>query len=340
MKNHIKKIIIASLITTLTFGVIGCSKKDETTNNDKASQQSVEKFNEVKYTYKDENGDHKVTIKSPKQKAVTLSQFMTEMLLALGLEDRMVGTALLDNPILPEYEEAYKKVPVLEITEGHSISKESFIATGVDFVSGWDGSINENSTGSAEELISKDIAPFLASSYMVDATVETVYDDFKLLGQIFDVNDKADEVIADMKNKIEEVSKKIKHIDDNERKRVLVYDSGENSAMVVGCGLADDIITRAGGKNVFGDDADQPYIMASWESIVAANPEVIIVTDYMAGSPVDEKINFLKSHPALQNVDAIKNNKIFSAGLADFSPGVRNAKLIERIYEFLYEDVK
>ena len=75
---------------------------------------------------------------TPRQKAVTLSQFMTEMLLALDLGDKMVGTALLDNPILPEFEEAYNKIPELEIGEGHSISKEAFIATGADFVSGWD----------------------------------------------------------------------------------------------------------------------------------------------------------------------------------------------------------
>ena len=36
------------------------------------------------------------------------------------------------------------------------------------------------------ELIEKDITPFLAKSYSPDATVETVYEDFELLGKIFE----------------------------------------------------------------------------------------------------------------------------------------------------------
>ena len=65
-----------------------------------------------------------------------------------------------------------------------------------------------------------------------------------------------------------------------------------------------------------------------------------IVTDYLAGSPVEEKIEFLKSHPALKNVDAIKNNKIYVVGLADLSPGVRNPKVIEKMYGYFYGENK
>ena len=334
--SSFKRFLVAISIMGLTLSVVGCSSSNE--NKDKVSESNVEQsnFTPVEFTYSDGAKDYNVKVETPREKAVTLSQFMTEMLLALDLGDKMVGTALLDNPILTEFEEAYNKIPELEIGEGHSVSKEGFIATGADFVSGWDSSISDQTTGAPDELIEKDITPFMAKSYNPDATVETVYEDFELLGKIFGVEDKANEVINKMKSDIKSVNDKVGDIKEEDRIKMMVYDSGENDAMVVGSGLANNLIDLAGGSNIFGKDKTQPYINVSWESIVAQNPEVIVVTDYLAGSPVEEKIEFLKSHPALKDVDAIKNDKIYVVGLADLSPGVRNPMVIEKMYGYFF----
>lgn len=340
MNKTLRKLIITLTIAGLAIGAVGCSnnEKDKVKKTNTEVQES--NFETVKFVYSDSAKDYDVPVKSPRKKAVTLSQFMTEMLLALNLEDRMIGTALLDNPILPEFEEAYNKIPVLKVGEGHSVSKEAFIATGADFVSGWDSSISEQTTGSPSELISKDIIPFMAKSYRADSTVETVYEDFELLGKIFGVQDKAKEVVGKMKSDIKVVTDKVGDIKEEDRAKMMVFDSGENDAMVVGAGLANNLINLAGGKNVFAKDATKPYIYVSWESIAADNPEVILVTDFMAGKPVQEKIDFLKAHPALKDVPAIKNNKIYVVGLADLSPGVRNPKLIEKMYGYFFGENK
>ena len=200
-------------------------------------------------------------------------------------------------------------------------------------------SINEQTTGSADELIEKGITPFLAKSYSPDATVETVYEDFELLGKIFGVEDKAKDVIENMKNDIKSITDKVGDVKDENRVKVMVYDSGEDKAMAVGSGLANNLIELAGGDNIFSEE-EQPYINATWESVVAENPEVIVVTDYLAGSPVQDKIDLLKSHPALKDVDAIKNDRIYVVGLADLSPGVRNSKVIEKMYGYFYGENK
>lgn len=336
MNKNLRILIISLTITLMPILTIGCSSNENANVNNMRNKISESNFEEVKFVYSDESKDYDVIVKSPRQKAVTLSQFMTEMLLALGLEDKMIGTALLDNPILPEFEEAYNKIPVLKIGEGHSVSKEAFVALWPDFVSGWDQSINEQSTGAPSDLIEKDITPFIVESYKMDATIETVYEDFELLGEIFGVPNKAKEVIDQMKNDIKVVTDKVGDIKEENKVKMMVYDSGENNAMVVGAGLANNLIDIAGGNNVFGKEANKPYINVSWESIVAKNPEVILVTDYMAGSPVQEKIDFLKAHPALKDVSAIKNNKIYVVGLADLSPGVRSSKLINDMHEYLF----
>lgn len=340
MNKNFRKFIIAMTVTGLAMGSVACSKNEQPKSEEVSAEVESSNFEKVEFTYSDGAKDYDVTVETPRQKAVTLSQFMTEMLLALDLGDKMVGTALLDNPILPEFKEEYDKIPELKVGEGHSISKEAFIATGADFVSGWDMSISDQTTGAPEELISKDITPFMAKSYDSNATVETVYEDFELLGKIFGVENKAIEVINNMKNDIKNVTDKVGNIKEEDRVKMMVYDSGENDAMVVGSGLANNLIDLAGGNNVFSKDANQPYINVSWESVVAKNPEVILVTDYIAGQPVEEKINFLKSHPALKDVPAIKNNKIYVIGLADLSPGVRNPKLIEKMYGYFFEEAK
>ncbi|SHK28524.1 iron complex transport system substrate-binding protein [Clostridium cavendishii DSM 21758] len=340
MNKRLRNFVITLTIMGLALGAMGCSNSSKDKDKKATNEVQESKFEPVKFVYSNGAKNYDVTVKSPRQKAVTLSQFMTEMLLALGLEDRMVGTALLDNPILPEFEGAYNKIPQLKIKEGHSISKEAFMATGSDFVSGWDSSISEQTTGSPEELISKDITPFLAKSYKADSTIEDVYEDFDLLGKIFGVQDKSKEVIDKMKKDIKSVTDKVGNVKEEDRVKMMVYDSGENDAMVVGAGLANNLINLAGGNNVFGKDAKKPYIHVSWESIVANNPEVILVTDFMAGEPVQKKIDFLKAHPALKDVPAIKNNKIYVVGLADLSPGVRNSKLIKEVHGYLYGESK
>lgn len=71
----------------------------------------------------------------------------------------------------------------MKIAEGHSISKEAFIATGANFVSGWDMSITDQTIGELDELIEKGIIPFTCKSSEGNITVETVYEEFLLLGK-------------------------------------------------------------------------------------------------------------------------------------------------------------
>ena len=55
----------------------------------------------------------KNTIQKAPSKIITMNQGATEFLLALGLSDRMVGTAYIDDAIWPQYADAYKTIPIL-----------------------------------------------------------------------------------------------------------------------------------------------------------------------------------------------------------------------------------
>lgn len=312
---YLKKIIAASLIVCSTAFA----------------------YEPVKYIFDDGVYRKEIIVTKSPEKAVTLAQFMTETLLALGLEDKMAGTALLNEEILPEYKEAYDKIPELQMGEGHSISKESFVATEADFVSGWEQSITEEATGSLEELEERGVVPFVSSGLAPDATIESVYNDFILLGKIFEVSERAEKVVAKMKDEVKNIADKTKDIKD--RPRVLIYDSGEGEAFVGGSGLPNNLIELAGGENIY-KDLGQDYATVSFEDIVQKNPEIIVVTEYYSGITGDEKIKFLKNNPALKDVDAVKNNRIYKIGLIDLAPGIRNSKAVGKLYNMFYGNEK
>ena len=294
-------------------------------------------YEPVKYIFDDGVYRKEIIVTKSPEKAVTLAQFMTEALLALGLEDKMTGTALLNEEILPEYKKAYEKIPELEMGEGHSISKESFVATEADFVSGWEQSITEEATGSLEELEERGVVPFVSSGLAPDATIESVYNDFILLGKIFEVSERAEKVVAKMKDEVKNIADETKDIKD--RPRVLIYDSGEGEAFVGGSGLPNNLIELAGGENIY-KDLGQDYATVSFEDIVQKNPEIIVVTEYYSGITGDEKIKFLKNNPALKDVDAVKNNRIYKIGLIDLAPGIRNSKAVGKLYNMFYGNEK
>ena len=65
------------------------------------------------------------------QRVVAMTQGVTEMMLAMGLEDKMVGTAYLDDAIWPRYETAYKAIDVL--SAGYP-TEEQITAVNADFL--------------------------------------------------------------------------------------------------------------------------------------------------------------------------------------------------------------
>jgi len=291
-------------------------------------------YEEQTYTYEIYGQTYDVTYTEPPQRAVTMSQFMTEMLLALDLGDKMVGTAYMDNDIYPEFKEAYDKV---EILSDKYPSKEVMYSVEPDFVSGWTSVFNEKRVASADEMMENGIHPFLAKSISGEGSMEAVYEDFRTLGKIFDVNEKAEEVVAKLQGEVAEIQDQIGDLTEEDMVKVFAYDSGDNEPFVVaGGGISGDIIRQAKGQNIFGD-IEKGYATVSWEEVVLRNPDVIVIVDY-GDTSAETKLELIKSHPALQDVTAVKEENYVVIGLADMSPGVRNTGAIKALAQGFYPE--
>lgn len=320
MNKKLKLILMAGVLICNTV-LVGCSTTKEEKASDKV--ESLVISNDVEGEVVD------IEYTEVPERVVSLAGFTTEMLLALGLEDKIVGYAFQDNEVLPQYKESFEKLNAIAKTGQPSV--ESVLELEPDFYIGWAGS----ETYTYDFLTQNGMTTYTPRvEYSTLTTMEEVYEDFENLGKIFKVEDKAKEIIDTMKSEIEEVEKRVK---DKETKSVFIYDSGEEEAFTAANGLPSELIKSAGGKNVF-EGGNKNWIRASWENVVEANPEYIIIMTYSGSENVDEKIEFLKNHEALKDIDAIKNENFLVLGLTDVTAGERNADAVKTIADFLHPE--
>lgn len=269
------------------------------------------------------NGTTQVYTEAPK-KAISLNQHVTEIMLALGLEDSMVGTAYLDDNIYEPLQAAYDKVPVLA---KQYPSKEQIIDAEADFLyGGWKSAFGEKGVGTQEELEALGIHTYLhTASSMTKPTLEDIFTDIRNIAKIFRVEDRGDALIAQMTKDVEAVRAKLPQ--NGEELHVLVFDSGDKDVLTAGQNFMNELVTIAGGKNIFGD-VESGWTTVSKEDAVDRNPEVVVVVDY-GETKAEQKINFLKNDPALKEMEAVKNERFVILPLSAASEGVRAAEAIQ-----------
>ncbi|MYV66841.1 ABC transporter substrate-binding protein [Streptomyces sp. SID2131] len=259
------------------------------------------------------------TFQAPPKRAVTMNQHVTEIMLALGLEKSLVGTAYLDDAVLPAYEKAYDSVPVL--AEEYP-SKEALLAANPDFVYGGYASAFDAKNGSGRDDLKKaGISTRLNTEYCPSGrtSVDDLYREVTEVGRTFGVPDRAEKWIAGARATVAADEKRLKGV---APVSVFVYDSGDKTAFTAGGkGIGNELITRAGGRNVF-SDLDKAFGDATWEQVVARKPEVVVIYDY-GSTTVEQKKKRLLDDPALKDVPAIRNRRFAVMPLSDTVLGVR-----------------
>ena len=283
-----------------------------------------------------ENGDRTVTFTSMPQKVLCANLYAAENMVMLGLEDHIVGKNVHTNPAevpLPELADKFENIPEIER------SLENAVALGTDLVIGQISTFKDTAWGSFEQLESNGINCLTITGTIVpDETVEHIYIDIENLGKIFKVEDKAAEVIAQIKADIAATGEKVKGIADDDKLSVFVLDSfNGNEIYTTSSGLQSNLIELAGGINCTKGMADSRWFNTSVETLVDTNPDVIIINDY-GKQTVEEKRSFAFDNPALADVPAVKNNRVLVIPLVEVMQDVRAATACRKIAEYLYPD--
>ncbi|SFE41432.1 iron complex transport system substrate-binding protein [Actinopolyspora alba] len=316
--------VLAAL--TLTALISGCGTTGARTNAG-AQEDSPSGF-PVTVT----NCGETTTYQRPPRRAVTLNQHTTEIMLALGLADRMVGTAYLDDRILAEYREEYRRIPVL--AERYP-SYEALLRQAPDFVyGGYSSAFGQQDGRSRKRLREAGIRTHLNIANCTDGPVGTseIHEEIRTIARIFDVPERARDLIDRMNATRSEARREL---GDVKPVSVFVYDSGTKSAYTAGGdGIADAIVRMSGGRNIFADQ-HEGFVDVSWEQVIKRRPERIVILDY-GSTTVEQKKRLLLHKPALASVPAIEHRRFAVLPLSSAVAGVRVPRAVADLSEQLH----
>lgn len=275
------------------------------------------------------------------ESAVALSYNIAEIMVALGLEDRIAAVApsmyILDQ-VSEEYRETVGSFPVLDGSYGVP-TLETVLDTNAEFVFGDAYSFYASSVGTAEDFEAAGVKIYgTEGTYYKDADFDNIYNDIYNIGKIFRVEDRAEELVSQLKARAATVEEKVS---DLEPVRVFYFDSdtggGADMFTLGDTGLQALMVQMAGGENIFADVEGQ-FVYVSWEDIVQRDPEYIIVCDYYGEGYAEEKIEGLKTNPATMDMEAVTNDRfIIVPGLAMF-PSLECMDAVELMAEGLHPD--
>ncbi|MEU8559956.1 ABC transporter substrate-binding protein [Streptomyces cyaneofuscatus] len=320
MSRRTPALIAAAVLLPLALTACSTPEGDEPTGNKAAAKSDG-------FPYTVTNCGVTTTYKAPPKRVVTMNQHVTEIMLELGLTKSLVGTAYLDDKVLPKYAKDYASVPVIA---KEYPSYEQVLASNPDFVYGGYSSAFTAGDGRGREAFKKagiETRLNTESCAKADTPMETLYEEIREVGRTFGVTDRAEAWIKQAKADNAATAKKLK---DLKALPVFVYDSGDKTAFTAGGkGIGNELITRAGGTNIFAD-LDKSFGDASWENVVARKPEAIVIYDYGA-TTVAQKKKRLLDDPALADVPAIKNKRFAVMPLSDAVLGVRVPAAVEKL---------
>ncbi|MFG2195994.1 ABC transporter substrate-binding protein [Streptomyces sp. NPDC048639] len=282
-----------------------------------------------------DNCGTRTTYRKPPSRVVTIHQHPAELMLALGLKDRMVGTAFPDSAVLPQYRKDFAAVPQLAKKEP---SFENVLEAEPDFVYGGYGSaFAENEGRSRTAFSDAGITTYLNREYCGKnkLSMKDTYAEIRTIGRIFGVRERAETLVSGLQRRIDTTERAVEGA---ATVPVFVYDSGDKAAFTAGGkGLGTEIIRLAGGRNVF-DDLDDVFGDVSWEQVVDRKPEVIALYDYAGSGSIEQKKKFLLSQPALADVPAVKHKRFVVLPLTSTLVGVRPPYAVQDLARGLHPE--
>ena len=274
-----------------------------------------------------------VTFDSPPKRAISNDVNLTEMMLVLGLADHMVGyTGISGWKTLDE--EMRTNVKQLPELSSKYPTKEVIVGANADFFfAGWNYGMKVGG-----EVTPETLEPFGVKVYELTescthimkkgkASIDDMYADLLNLGSIFNVEDRAKNLVNDYKAELKSFKS---NLETGEPVRAFVYDSGEDTPFTAGLyAMPTALIEAAGGVNVM-NGFEKSWGTVTWEEVVAQNPEVIIIVNY-GSVTAEQKRAFMMSNPAFANIEAVKNDRFVTLEYVEATPGPRNIKAIKTL---------
>ena len=278
--------------------------------------------------------DRSVTFDAPPQAAISNDVNLTEMMLVLGLADRMVGYTGISGWKTLDEEMTMGVQELAELSVKYP-SKEVLIGADADFFfAGWNYGMKVGGEVTPETLKPFGIQVYELTESCIHvgekdaASMEDMYNDLRNLGAIFDVSDRAEGLIENYQAKLAAFLDAQPTLET--APRVFVYDSGEDVPFTAGrYAMLNALIEAAGGTNIM-NDFEKSWATVGWEAVVERNPDMIVIVNY-GDVTADQKREFMMSNPAFADIDAVRNDRFVVLEYVEATPGPRNIEAVKTL---------
>ncbi|QRY48983.1 ABC transporter substrate-binding protein [Mycolicibacterium boenickei] len=293
-----------------------------------------------------QNCGRQVVMDAPPQRAVSLNQGSTEILLSLGLADRMVGTATWTDPVRPGLEAENARVPRLAVNKP---SLETVLDTEPDFVSAsFGGTLGPGGVADRDQFAQLGVPTYLAPSdcegknsvngdgaRSTPFSMDAVYTEIRDLATIFGVVERGDRLIAELRRRMDTAGAALSGVD------MAFWFSDVRAPYFAGCCGSPGVIARTvGARNVFADTTDE-WPQVSWESVADRDPDVLVLGDLsrrtIDGDALETKVDFLESNPLTRGLTAVRHRRYIVVNGADLNPSIRTVDGVEKVAKGLAE---
>jgi iron complex transport system substrate-binding protein len=270
-----------------------------------------------------------VTVTTPPQRILTIKSSPLELLLALGLEDRIVGTAFRDGPVPDQWAKAAANLPVVSAKVP---GQEATLNLRPDLVfAGWESNLTSQGAGDRSTLAKLGINTYVAPSACEEPnyqpkplTFEVLWKQIEQAGQIFGATDQAANLIADQKKALAAVKPA------DQGYTALWFSSGSKTPFVGGGIGAPQMIMQAAGLRNIAGDIPSTWTSMGWESIIKQDPDVIVLVD-AEWNTAASKIQQLQQNPATAQLSAVRHNRYLTVPFPASEAGVRNVDAVASI---------
>ncbi|GAB3479838.1 ABC transporter substrate-binding protein [Marinomonas epiphytica] len=278
--------------------------------------------------------DREVVFEQAPKAAVSNDVNLTEMMLALKLQDSMVGFSGVSGwkTLHPSIREGIGELP--ELSPKYP-TKEVLLGADADFYfAGWNYGMKVGGGVTPDTLAPLGINVYELTESCIHimskekASIEDMYTDILNLGKIFNKEDAAQALVASYQKDLVDFQSTLSPLET--KPSVFVYDSGEKEPFTSGrLGMPNALIEAAGGKNIV-DDVAKSWTRIGWEAVIDREPEVVVIVNYGEVTAA-EKIAFMRNNPAFSHIPAVKNNRFVVLEYVEATPGPQNIAAIKRL---------
>ncbi|MCW4354057.1 ABC transporter substrate-binding protein [Hoyosella sp. YIM 151337] len=344
MRTSVSRVGILALTTVLASVLVACGQSEAIDNGGTALGGE----GATSYPLVLENCGEQVTVDEAPQRVVSLDQGSTEILLSLGLADRVVGTASWTDPIRDNLADANASVPRLA---DNAPTFEVVLGSDPDFVTASFGRhFKQGGVAERARFAETGMETYLSPTDCDNGvsingggkrtnplTMDALYQEIRELAAVFDVSRRGEELIDELQDR---EAAALASIGSADVSMAFWFADTRSPYMAGGLGSANLLVTQVGAENSFADINDD-WAAVGWESVVERNPDVLVLGDLLRnrfpGDLLAEKTAFLESDPLTKNLDAVRNGHYIALHGAEMNPSIRTVDGLEKLAAGLRE---